>query len=245
MNTLVLDQGNTRIKAGIFAEKKLIEKFHFDSWDEVWRMWHKKAFDAVLIAGVGKNDSLMPAELFAKSRIIHLNHETPLPIPVQYDTPKTLGVDRIAAAVGAKSLFPRENLLVIDVGTCMTIDLVHKDLGFCGGSISPGLQMRLKSMHTFTARLPLIPLESVAIHPGDHQGKSTSACMIAGSVWGMIGEIEKQWEWYSSKYSSVKPLICGGDIKIFESKIKAPIFAVPDLVLEGLNTILLYNVSID
>jgi type III pantothenate kinase len=245
MNTLVIDQGNSKIKAAIFAEKKLIEKFYFNSMEEAWAIWREKNFDAVLISGVGSIASLHPLEDLGWDKVFFLNEKLPIPIPIQYDTKHTLGADRIAAAVGAKALFPKENLLVIDIGTCMTIDFVHRDMGFMGGSISPGLHMRLKSMHTFTARLPLISLDIKKMEEISHQGKSTESCMIAGSLWGMVGEIEKQMEWYSSKYSSVRPLICGGDIKIFESKIKEPIFAVPDLVLEGLNTILLYNVSID
>src|SRR5690606_39004433 len=130
------------------------------------------------------------------------------------------------------------NCLVIDAGTCITFDLVDSQ-GYHGGTIAPGLQMKFKALNTFTARLPLLSTSaSVQV-----LGRNTNEAIQSGVINGTIAEIEGMINQFSSEFSNLKTIICGGDAKFFESRIKATIFVIPELVLIGLNRILLYNVS--
>jgi len=89
-------------------------------------------------------------------KILVLNHKTKMPFINKYMTPSTLGVDRLALMAGAVNQFPKENVLVIDAGSCITYDFVNTRSEYFGGSISPGIEMRYKSVNSFTANLPLL-----------------------------------------------------------------------------------------
>jgi type III pantothenate kinase len=164
----------------------------------------------------------------------------PVPLVKDYDTPETLGADRVAAAVGATVLFPDEELVVIDMGTCITYDYVDRREHFQGGLISPGMRMRFQAMHTFTLRLPLIE----AIEVPSLIGKSTRHAMQSGVMNGLIAEINGIVDAYRSQSPNCRVVLCGGDVPFFESLLKPPIFVVSELVLIGLNRILQYNVAL-
>jgi type III pantothenate kinase len=167
-----------------------------------------------------------------------------VPIVKAYDTPQTLGADRVAAAVGATTVFPGQDCLVIDMGTCITADIVDRKHRFQGGIISPGLRMRLQAMSQFTARLPLIPVSELSIDNWPSVvGKNTKQAMSSGVLNGMLFEMDGIISRHREQYPDLKVVICGGDASIFESHLKPPIFAVPELVLRGLNRILEYNVK--
>jgi type III pantothenate kinase len=168
-----------------------------------------------------------------------LGPSLPMPIQIRYATPETLGVDRIAAACGAIALFPGKNCLAIDAGTCITYDFIDHAGNYWGGGISPGIEMRLKAMHTFTTRLPLVKVNQQA----SLIGNSTESCLQSGALFGVLGEIEGIIQKYDQNYQELKVIICGGDISLFENQLKPTIFAAPDLVLMGLNRILLQNAS--
>ena len=162
-----------------------------------------------------------------------LDFKTPLPIKLDYETPETLGSDRIAAAVGAYDLFPNTNSLVVDMGTCMTMDLISEDGIFNGGVISPGLGMRMKAMSEFTANLPDISQDWEMLED-KYIGKSTKECMLAGAYGGMIHEIEGLLHRLNEDFTSINVILSGGDAHHFESKLKAHIFAGSKIVLMGL-----------
>jgi type III pantothenate kinase len=164
----------------------------------------------------------------------------PLPIKILYATPQTLGVDRIAGSCGALQLFPGKNTLVIDAGTCITYDFTDSSKQYYGGSISPGLKMRFQAVHTFTARLPLV---SPAENP-ELIGNSTETSIQSGIVNGTVAEIDGIIDRYRQKYPDLQVILCGGDGPFFENKLKASIFASPDLVLIGLNSVLIHNVRL-
>ena len=224
---LVVDIGNTVIKTACFKNNILQER-NIVTEEELAALLHKK-WDGIIISSVRKDKPFSGALL--------LDQTTPLPITSTYATPQTLGVDRIAAVVGANYLFPSTNCLVLDIGTCITYDLITNGGVYEGGIISPGWQMRLDAMHKLTAKLPSLEKEI----PSSVIGKSTVECMQIGAYEGFIGEINGIIEQYNSIKHDLKVLICGGDAKTFESKLKAPIFAEPNLVLIGLNRILEYN----
>jgi type III pantothenate kinase len=171
------------------------------------------------------------------NRIFILSPALPLPITIQYDTPHTLGVDRIAGACGAKQLFPDVHTLVIDAGTCVTYDFTDSQGIYYGGGISPGLRMRFEALHTFTAKLPLV-------EPGQAPliGTNTETSIQSGVVNGMLAEMDGIIRQYQEKYPLLQVILCGGDGSFFENRLKASIFASPDLVLIGLNSVLIHNV---
>ena len=162
-----------------------------------------------------------------------------LPIQNLYSTPETLGVDRIAAVCGAQTTFPNEKCLVIDMGSCITYDYLNEKGEYHGGSISPGLNMRFKAVHTFTAKLPLVkPLADPALI-----GTTTASNIQSGVINGLTEEIKGIISLYQHKFGNIRVILCGGDAHFFENKLKGVIFAIPELVLIGLNSILSHNVN--
>ncbi|MEM6643205.1 MAG: type III pantothenate kinase [Bacteroidota bacterium] len=162
-----------------------------------------------------------------------LTYNTKVPIEIEYKTPQTLGMDRVAAAVGASYLFPGKNLLLVDAGTCLTMDFIAAEGVFKGGVISPGLQMRMKSMSLSTANLPDIS-DSWSAEQVKLWGDSTYSCLLAGSYGGMLNEINGMLLQLQSHFTSINLIVTGGDAHHFESKLKAAIFAGSKMVLTGL-----------
>ena len=170
-------------------------------------------------------------------KVIVLDSNTPLPIINKYKTPETIGKDRLAAAVGAKSFAGDAPVLVIDAGSCITYDIVNQSNEFLGGSISPGVNMRLKSLHTFTQKLPLLePTENIVL-----PGSDTKESIMSGVIAGIQFEMEGFINYYSIQYPDLKCVLSGGDMKYFDKKLKNGIFAIPNIVAEGLQLILHFN----
>lgn len=238
---IVVDSGNTFSKIGWFEHNTMLGCRYGLSFSEL--METVNAFgdspDSILYSSVNVPVETFKGHLQLKVPVLHLTNEVHVPIAKNYDTPDTLGVDRIAASVGAVVVVGGGNVLVIDMGSCITCDYVDADNVFQGGMILPGMKMRYKAMHTFTARLPLV--ETVDSPP--LIGKSTVSCMQSGVVNGIISEINGIIENFRNNYKDCSVVMCGGDLTFFENHIKPPIFAVPELVLIGLNRILQYNVA--
>ena len=168
-----------------------------------------------------------------------LDHATPVPIQNNYKTPETLGLDRLAAAIGAKELFPGKDLLVIDAGTALTFDLVERSGTFAGGNISPGLRSRFRSLHEFTQRLPLVEEQE---HWPDI-GQTTEEAIRAGVLNGMILEMDGTIDYFRKKLPGLQPVLTGGDALFFERRLKNAIFVKFEITLIGLNRILEHNVE--
>ena len=236
---LVIDSGNSAAKVGIFRDEKLIEKVTFYSPHELERYIQRTDFRDVIISSV-KNDAESIAKWASKAeKLFILKEDLPLPINNLYETPETLGMDRLAGVCGALQLFPDNHRLVIDAGTCITYDFLDKNGDYHGGSISPGLQMRFKAVNTFTAKLPL-----VSARPGIGLiGKTTETAIQSGVINGLLAEIDGIIGQYNAKFPGLTTILCGGDAGFFENQLKASIFAGPELVLIGLNSILTYNVQ--
>jgi len=171
--------------------------------------------------------------------VLLLDEKTPVPFKSKYQTPSTLGNDRKANIAGAMKLFPGKDVLVIDVGTCLKTDFINEAGEYLGGSISPGLEMRFKSLKHFTARLPLVTYESF----DELTGNSTKNSILSGVINGMMMEIEGFIEKYDLKYSNLSVILTGGDTYVFDKNLKISIFVAPYLSLSGLNEILIYNVE--
>jgi type III pantothenate kinase len=237
---IVIDSGNTYSKAGWFENEKLLRYTTGLSFDELIRTIREEQPEHILFSSVSYTEAEFTEALQMPVRVQSLSPQTLLPISKHYDTPETLGADRIAACAGANFLFPDEDILVIDMGTCITYDLIDSSAAFQGGLISPGVRMRFKAMHSFTKRLPMVDPETGP----ELIGKSTRTAMLSGVMNGTLAEIEGIIQRYRHKFPELRVVICGGDVTFFESSMKPPIFAVPELVLIGLNRILTYNVSL-
>ncbi|MBA4053234.1 MAG: pantothenate kinase [Marivirga sp.] len=237
---LVVDFGNSSAKVGIFDEHNLREMHTFSTPEELKTFLQNYSAINFIISSVA-GDAIMISEWATRvERKYILNSSLPLPIKNKYSTPHTLGVDRIAGVCGAFQKFPGSHCLVIDAGTCITYDFLDRDGSFLGGAISPGLMMRFQAVHTFTSRLPLVsPVEKAKLI-----GDSTESCIQSGIVNGLTEELNGIINRYQENFEGLRVILCGGDARFFENKLKGSIFAVPELVLSGLNSILIYNVSI-
>ena len=241
-----IDLGNTFAKIGWFENDHLVEAQYKIPFEALTGILTSKVPSCAILSSTS-HDTQPYAELLHQlnAQIVQLSPSLPVPIRKDYDTPQTLGADRLAAAVGATVLFPNENCLVIDMGTCITYDWVSADAVFHGGIISPGFRMRFQAMHTFTKRLPLIDIaEMLHIASLPLIGKSTHTAMESGVINALPAEVDGIVDRYRNEYGECRVLLCGGDAPFFESRLKNRIFAAPNLVLMGLNRILLYNVNV-
>ena len=236
---IVVDYGNSSAKVGIFDGYNLTTQYNFKKEEELKEFLQNFSAVNFIISSVTKDPAeVLPWATQAKRKLI-LNSQLPLPVKIKYATPNTLGVDRIAGICGAKHMHPKTNVLVIDAGTCITYDFLDRDGNFLGGGISPGLMMRFNAVHNFTARLPLVPLVEEAPLIGD----STESCIQSGVINGLIEELSGIIRLYKQKFDGLAVILSGGDARFFENKLKGSIFAVPELVLSGLNSILIHNVG--
>jgi type III pantothenate kinase len=238
---LVIDQGNTLTKLAIFGNNELIAQStapNINS-DLLNKFIRGHGVSKAILSSVRTNadeDFEMLQTVIPQCML--LNTFTKLPFAIDYQTPETLGKDRIAAVAGALGLYPNRNILVIDAGTAITYEIVTDTHIYLGGNIAPGLQMRFKALHHFTQKLPLVE----ANHNAPLYGISTQTAIEAGVLNGMVFEIEGYISHLTSQYNQLLTVITGGDAEFFAGTVKNTIFVHPNLVVEGLNRILNYNV---
>lgn len=230
-----IDIGNSQVKIGLFKEDKL-HKAENVKTPAILNYLQQNNVSNIIISSVNEDNSLVTALENEYPNLLELKPETPVALKIDYETPNTLGIDRVVAAVGAINRF-QGPLVVVDAGSCITCDLINKKNIFKGGTISPGLQMRLQAMHTFTSKLPLLKLTT----PKQLVGRSTDDAMLSGVVNGSRQEITGIIRQYQRKHPDLKVIICGGDAIYFDKIIEFNIFVLPNLVLEGLNAILRFN----
>lgn len=230
IEVILIDVGNTLIKS-----VEVIEG-NFQNWKTWEGLDELNAFYPISIPAMITSVGTFEDQIFSERKHTVLTSTTDLPISLDYKTPETLGADRIAAAVGAWTLFPNENSLVIDVGTCITIDLINSEGVFKGGAISPGLRMRMKAMANYTSQLPDISMiwEEIDLNM---VGKSSKECLLSGSFFGIVHELNGAVETFTQDFTSINVILTGGDAHFFESKLKATIFACSKIVQTGLYSI--------
>jgi type III pantothenate kinase len=239
---LCIDIGNTRTKLAVFDQDgsliKLIIRDQFTS-GKLDKVLKKYEIQHAIVSSVKKKQGKYKRMMGNKVKtFIELSHETPIPIHNMYQTPETLGNDRLAGVVGAAAIFPGNDILVVDAGTCIKYDFIDAEGRYYGGSILPGIEMRFKALHTFTDRLPLVHRDNLETHIGDTTLTSIQTGIQFGVVYELKGFIAK----YREIHPDLRVLATGGDATFFETQMENQIFAVPDLVLMGLNQILNYNV---
>lgn len=239
---LVLDIGNTTHKVSVFNSDGGLETlFRYDELEisRLQNLFEQYDIEAAILSSVGSVREGIIFWLENHTALVRLTPGLKLPVCLDYETPETLGTDRIAAASGAQMLYPAQNVLVIQAGTCLVFDFVDNQGVYQGGSIAPGMRMRFQSLHDHTARLPLVePHEVISI-----TGKNTGESISSGVIRGMACEIDGFIDHYRSHYSDLKVLLTGGDAELLQSFIKNRIFAAPYLVLQGLYKILKLNVE--
>jgi len=242
MIKLVVDIGNTQIKAATWRGKRMMRKYDHVTFSmlRTRETYAGSAFpDAVIIATV-RQDAIPQLPVFTKAKkLIMLDHRVKVPVNVKYRTPETLGNDRLANAVGGAVTFPGLPVLVVDAGTCIKYDFVDADGSYAGGSIAPGLQMRFDALHHFTARLPQIGIsKKIRL-----TGRTTAEAMVSGVQFGAVAEVEGIIGRYREKHKKLRVILTGGDCRFFAGMLKKHIFVAPNLTLLGLNEILDHNIS--
>ena len=238
---LIVDIGNTSIKVAQFEKGNCINIERFKDQRLFLEYSSSLSFNNAIISSVREETFTRKLSDQFKQAIV-LMHTTPLPLSNLYNTPETLGNDRIANAAGAFKAFPNQNTLTIDLGTCLKFDFINSNNEYLGGSIAPGLRMRFNALHTLTDNLPLI--EDVEIN--QLIGNDTSSSIRVGVYRGIIAEISNMIGQYERKYDNLNIILTGGDLSSFldiELSQKNSIFADEFHTLKGLNTILNYNVQ--
>ncbi|OEK02838.1 hypothetical protein BFP97_15490 [Roseivirga sp. 4D4] len=235
---LVIDFGNTNIKCGVFDADQLVNQLTFSDVSEARTFITRDIYFQIGVCSVNQSREEIVGDIPELENALFLSPDTPSPLEIDYDTPLTLGMDRLAAAIGAFTLFSEQPLMVIDVGTCITYDFVNKGV-YKGGIISPGVELRYKSMNDYTKNLPLLNQREASTLIG----KSTEQSMVSGVINGIVGEIESHISQFMLNNADLKVIMTGGGAKIFESKIKSDIFVALEIVLVGLNRVLEYNVE--
>ena len=237
---LVIDIGNTVAKLAAFDGDELKEVI-FDSnrtLAQLPEFCKRYPFErAIAVTVVDLEENVARSLEGLPFPVLWLDKDTPLPVQNLYETPQTLGYDRIAAVVAANACCPGRDLLVIDAGTCVTYEFVDAQGRYHGGNISPGMQMRFKALHHLTGHLPLVSAEGRMLP----MGKDTETAIRAGVLKGMEYEIEGYIRRMKHKYPELLVFLTGGDDFSFDTNLKSIIFADRFLVLKGLNRILGYN----
>jgi len=236
---LVVDIGNSFIKLAIYKGKKIVykESKKVVLVRDIKAIQEKYGFENVILSSVREKSQRFVQHLVKNYHLLLLSHKTRIPIVNTYKTPKTLGLDRLASAVGGYKEFPNKNVLIVDLGTCAKYDFVDKEGVYLGGNIAPGLEMRLESMHILTSKLPRVKRND----KNSLLGKSTTEALQNGAVLGLKSEIEGFIKTLTKKKGKITVILTGGDAEYFGKLVESKIFVIPNLVLKGLNEILLYN----
>ncbi|MCF6297944.1 MAG: type III pantothenate kinase [Flavobacteriaceae bacterium] len=240
---LVIDIGNTRVKIAVFKEDVMLSNNSFSLKafpNNIEKIIQKNIIDYVIIASVGDLKKEYIKFFNSSVKVLILTHKTKIPFKNKYKTPQTLGVDRIALIVAAVKKFPNKNTLVIDAGSCITYDFINDKNEYFGGSISPGIEMRYKSLNSYTSNLPNLSI----IDKIPKIGNSTKNAIHLGVLNGVILEIEGIISQFKAKNEKLTIVLTGGDTIFLARNIKSSIFANPNFLLEGLNSILIYNTDV-
>jgi type III pantothenate kinase len=237
---LILDLGNTNQKIALFDAGNLlwVQANKQISLSLVRNIVKQNAgIDSCILSSVVKVPATLQSFLEKHFRFILLDEHTPLPILNLYRTPETLGKDRLASAVAVFNQFPGHPALIINAGTAVTYDVVTKKGEYLGGSISPGMNMRFRALHTFTKQLPLLTYSEIDFLVGN----DTNQSVLSGVINGMAAEMKEMIARYRKEYPGIKVVLSGGDLNYFVNRLKISIFALPNSVIYGLQQILAFN----
>ena len=251
---LTIDVGNSRIKAAVFEDNTLVELYVFEK-KELQKNFSKilkkhSNITNLVVSSVGNVSESEFLKWENDLKIDFVSHKTQFPFKNLYETPLTLGIDRMVLAAGAVLQFPNSNRLVIDAGTCITYDFIDENDNYLGGGISPGFRLRYEALHQFTAKLPLLSLNEIdkngAVDDAPKLiGNSTQQSIHSGVINGLVNEINGFIGQYESQYSKFIIILTGGDTDFLAMRLKNTIFANRNFLLESLNQTYQYNIKND
>ncbi len=207
---ITIDIGNSYTKMAIWENNTIVHIHKVADINSVWGILNQYQKAIILWCSVKPIPNFMLERINANKEThqhIIFSAETAIPIKNNYETPATLGLDRLAAAIGAAIHYPRKDVLIIDIGTCITYDLVAAQNGYMGGSISPGFQLRYQSLHNYTAKLPLLSL----VAKTNLVGSNTTQAIQGGVVNGLLAEVKQMILQYQATYPQLQTILCGGD----------------------------------
>ena len=233
--TLCLDFGNTRKKAAVFHEAEMKEGIILpdDSVETIQGLIRRFQPAKSILSSVVDHNPAIEELLSVNTKFHKLNHLTKVSFTTPVGKPEDIGADRLALSEAAVHFYPEKNNFVIGLGTCITYNFINKYHEFVGGAISPGLEMRLKALNYYTAKLPLVKADSNL----PLIGYDTTTNILTGVILGMAKEIDGFIEAYRERYRNFNVLLTGGDIVYLASHLKSKIFADPDLIFKGLYAI--------
>lgn len=239
--TLCLDFGNTRLKWAIFSEGKIQHTGVFGEHlvEELRLCLENYKPQRSILSSVVNHPENLEEILGSTTRFHKLDHKSRVPITTPVGKPETIGSDRLALVVAAAHYFQDKNNLVIGLGSAITYNYINRFHQFIGGSISPGMEMRFKSLQAFTAKLPLIQ----AHWNFPLAGYDTKTNIQSGVIFGIAKEIDGVIEAYEERYENLHVLMTGGDARYFKPFLKKTITEDPDLIFKGLYVISEYNLS--
>ncbi len=240
---LIIDAGNSYVKMAVFEEGNMIfsQLAEYVDFLKVF-LKIKKTYPKirkVMLSSVSKLNKTAIEKEISAAKLVVLDYTVKMPFQNLYSTPKTLGVDRLALVAGASKKYPNQNCLIIDAGTCVTYDFIDQAGVYKGGGISPGLQLRYKSLNDYTANLPQLKAAYSNILIGD----STENAIHAGVFNGFVNEINGIIEQFSNTFSPLVVILTGGDANFLSKRLKSGIFVDPNFLFKGLNYILDFNTS--
>jgi type III pantothenate kinase len=238
---LIVDIGNTSTKLAVYSNGERLSVSRIDelSCRELEKELSGYKIKQAIVSSVKKLPPFISDLLLINIPFVHvLSYKSKLPFRIGYETPETLGTDRIAAVAGAFSLFPGAETMVIDAGSAITYDFISADL-YRGGNISPGITMRFKALNKFTGKLPLVSPSEIFSFPG----RNTTDAITAGVITGVTYEINEYIRTFEKKHIDLKVILTGGDSSYLKDKIDHQITYMPDIVIDGLNYILEYNAT--
>ena len=242
---LVIDVGNSNSKIAIFQGRELVFYEVVQRTDAVFlkEVIGRFSVNCSILSTVRDEDKAILEILKSETRYVAFSTEKNTGILNNYLSKATLGLDRWANVIAAHRLYPQEDCLIIDAGTCITYDLLQRDSNYEGGSISPGIRMRFKALNHYTGKLPLVDWDEQGEIP---EGKDTKSAILSGVLQGVINEIEGFITRQHKINQGLKVLITGGDAPFLWKQLKNSIFAPqiindPYLVLKGLNEVIAFE----
>jgi type III pantothenate kinase len=243
LKTICIDAGNSLIKVAYFEESVILSVASFSLEETDGLLHHIESLsraDACIVSSVSVVRGEVIDVLQRKSAyFMELTSDTPVPVCNLYKTPESLGKDRLAAIVGANSLFPNKDILVFDFGTAMTVDFIDENGNYHGGNISPGLNMRFRALHDYTKKLSLqSPADDYRL-----LGDTSATAIISGVQNGMLFEVNNYIDHFIKLFPDLIIIFTGGDIFFFADKIFKCTFAEPNLVVIGLEKIIKFNIN--
>ena len=232
MTTLCFDFGNTRLKVAVFKKAEFIEEIYLpdDSDETIQSLLNNVKPERSILSSVIHHNERIEKILEEQTLFHKLSHLTKINFTTPVGKPETIGADRLALMAAAAHFYPQQNTLVIALGSCITYNFLNQYHQFLGGAISPGMDMRFKSMNDFTAKLPLVtPDWNFPLI-----GYDTKTNLQSGVIIGITSEIEGFIERYQKKFGNFNVLLTGGNSAYFASQLKYRIFADHNFLFKGL-----------